>query len=293
MNKPISALARTRAIMDQMNIHTKKKFGQNFLIDDNILNQIVAKALVDESTDVIEIGPGIGSLTLALAKKARRVLAYEIDTTLKPVLDDIELSHPHVKVIYQDILKSDVNADIKAFLPGSSKTIVVANLPYYITTPILLKLLEEVKDISSYSVMMQKEVADRICARSNIKDYNSLSIVIQYRASAKKIMTIPKNVFIPKPNVDSAVVKLDRHTVSPYPKVENESLFFELVRASFVQRRKTLINNLLAHFGEDRAYWETLFASLTPAISIDIRAEALALETIIDLSNKLNQRQNT
>ncbi|MFP4286236.1 MAG: 16S rRNA (adenine(1518)-N(6)/adenine(1519)-N(6))-dimethyltransferase RsmA [Candidatus Izemoplasmataceae bacterium] len=262
-------------------IQIKKRFGQNFLIDDNVLNKIVDLAVVSSDDLVIEIGPGLGSLTQYLVKKAKHVLAYEIDRDLITILTDTFKASPFT-LIHDDILKRDIDKDIKALKQTFNRIIIVANLPYYITTPILMKCLEESKLIDSMVVMMQLEVAKRITALSNSKDYNALSIMVQYRAHAHYGFKVPKNVFIPAPNVDSAVIRLE--FTDYYVKlVKNESFFIEFVKACFKQRRKTLLNNLSSFFALDKT---VIIDHLEQCgINPQIRAEMLPLMTFIELAN--------
>ena len=220
----------------------KKKFGQNFITEPNVLNNIVNVADIKDC-DVIEIGPGLGSLTVHLLEHAHSVVAYEIDDDLIPILTDLFKEYDNFTLVHKDILSVDVNKEINSHFDMKHKICLVANLPYYITTPIILKLLSETSLIKSYTMMMQEEVADRICSKPSVKDYNSLSIAIQYRASAKKVLKISRNIFVPKPNVDSAVIKLDLFETLPC-KCKYEDIFFKLIRDAFCQRRKTLVNNL-------------------------------------------------
>jgi 16S rRNA (adenine1518-N6/adenine1519-N6)-dimethyltransferase len=220
----------------------KKKFGQNFITDTNVLNSIVNVADIKDC-DVIEIGPGLGSLTCHLLDYAHKVVAYEVDDDLIPILSDLFKDYDNFELVHNDILQVDIDSEIKERFDGNHKICLVANLPYYITTAIILKLLSETDKIKSYTMMMQDEVADRICSKPDVKDYNSLSIAIQYRARAKKVLKISRNIFIPKPNVDSAVIRLDLYDESPY-KTKYEEEFFKLIRDAFNMRRKTLVNNL-------------------------------------------------
>lgn len=280
----IGNISKTKEIIDKYDFHIKKKFGQNFLIDENILNNIVLKSGVDSNTGVIEIGPGLGSLTSIICKNAKKVLAYEIDETLIPILNETLKEFNNKTILNQDILKSNVNLDIEKYLSDCDKIFVIANLPYYITTPILFHLLETTPKINKYTCMMQKEVADRICSNPNIKDYNSLSIAIQYRANAKKIINVPKTVFIPAPNVDSAVITLDVYDKLPY-KALDEAKFFRLVKSSFAQRRKTLVNNLVNEYHGSKEEYEKLLINL--GFDKNIRAEGLSVKDFVKISDNL------
>ncbi|MFC3882058.1 16S rRNA (adenine(1518)-N(6)/adenine(1519)-N(6))-dimethyltransferase RsmA [Bacillus songklensis] len=253
MLKDIATPKRTKEILEKYGFTFKKSLGQNFLIDTNILNRIVDHAELTEETGVIEIGPGIGALTEQLAKRAKKVVAFEIDQRLLPILQDTLSPYPNVKVIHQDILKADVHEMIASEFPGIRDLMVVANLPYYVTTPILMKLLEDQIPVRGIVVMLQKEVADRIAAKPGTKDYGSLSIAIQYYTEAETVMVVPKTVFNPQPNVDSAVIRLTKRP-QPSVQVQNEAFFFTVVRASFAQRRKTLLNNLTNNlsFGKEK-----------------------------------------
>ena len=233
----IASPARTRAIMEAYGLTFKKSLGQNFLTDINILNKIVAAAEVTPEDDVIEIGPGLGALTEQLAKKAHQVLALEIDTRLLPVLAETLAPYDNVQVVHQDVLQADLKALIAKYFDGKHNLKIVANLPYYITTPIILHLLETKIDFERIVVMMQKEVADRLAATPGTKDYGSLSVAVQYEMAAKVAFIVPKTVFIPQPKVDSAIIVLEKKQVK-----ENEPLdeaFFnkmEIGRASCRER---------------------------------------------------------
>lgn len=227
-------------LLDRNHFDFKKKFGQNFIIDENVINRIVENSEVDENTLVIEIGPGAGSLTNKLAKSAKNVLCYEIDTTLKDVLNETLKDYSNVEIHYNDFLKSNVLDDIKKY--DSDKIYVVANLPYYITTPIIMKIIEDNLPIDKIVVMVQKEVGDRFKAKPGSKDYSSLSIFLNYYYDVSKLMDISRNVFMPKPNVDSIVVEFKRNK-KDY-NINNEELFFQIIRDSFKQKRKTIRNNL-------------------------------------------------
>lgn len=283
MNDKIGKVESTRKIIDENNFYIKKKFGQNFLTDSNILNKIVESADIDDSIDVLEIGPGLGALTEVIAKKARRVLAYEIDKDLIPILNKNLIDFNNITIVNDDILKRDINKDLDLYFKDSKKIVLIANLPYYITTPIILTLLEQTTKIKEYVMMMQEEVADRITSKPDVKDYNALSIAIQYRAKAYKVLRVPSTVFIPRPLVDSAVIRLDLYDKMPY-KANNEEHFFKLVRASFAQRRKTLMNNLVnAGYAKDSVV--EVLSKLN--LNLAIRSEALSVLDFVNLSNEL------
>lgn len=227
-------------LLDRNHFDFKKKFGQNFIVDENVINKIVEKSKIDKNTLVIEIGPGAGSLTNKLAQSAKNVLCYEIDITLKEVLSETLKDYDNVEIHYHDFLKSIVIDDIKKY--DCDKIYVVANLPYYITTPIIMKIIEDNLPIDKIVVMVQKEVGDRFKAKPGSKDYSSLSIFLNYYYDVNKLMDISRNVFMPKPNVDSIVVEFKRNQ-KDY-NIKNEELFFQIIRDSFKQKRKTIRNNL-------------------------------------------------
>jgi 16S rRNA (adenine1518-N6/adenine1519-N6)-dimethyltransferase len=286
MNKDISAPQRTKEIIAKHNFSFKKSLGQNFLIDQNILNNIVSAADLTPDSGVIEIGPGIGSLTERIAKKAKNVVAFEIDQRLIPILEETLEPYDNAKVINQDVLEADIHSVIKENFTDGQDIMVVANLPYYVTTPIILKLLNDNLPIRGIVIMIQKEVADRIAAKPSTKEYGSLSIAIQYFAEAETVMTVPHTVFIPKPNVDSAVIKIKKRT-KPHTAVKDEEFMFNVVRASFAQRRKTIINNLKSFFGKEEK--EKVESALN-AVGIDPkrRGETLSIEEFAKLSDELH-----
>ena len=256
----------------------KKKFGQNFIIDENVINNIVDKSGIDKETLVIEIGPGAGSLTYGLATKAKNVLCYEIDTTLKDILNSNLSDFSNVDVIYEVFLKVDVNNELKKY--DYDKLYVVANLPYYITTPIILKLIEDKIPVDKIVVMVQKEVGDRFKAKPGTKDYGSLSIFLKYYFEVNKILDVSRNVFMPKPNVDSIVVEFKK--VNSKIDVKNEELFFKIVKESFTQKRKTLRNNLK---GYDLEKINEVLAK--HGYDLSVRAEQLTIEVFADIDNSL------
>lgn len=270
--------------LKENNLQAKKKFGQNFLTDQNILTGIVDAADITKNDAVIEIGPGLGALTEHLCEAAGFVLAYEIDTDLLDLLDENLKIYNNKKIINEDILKVDINKDIDTYLKDYENIYVVANLPYYITTPIILGLLSKNTRISRYVMMMQLEMADRICGKPKTKDYNALSVVIAYKAKAKKVLNVPRTVFIPSPNVDSAVVRLDIHETMPY-KALDEEIFNTVLRVCFTQRRKTLYNNLSMSYPKD--FVNRLLNDLN--INPSIRSEALDIKDFILISDYITQ----
>jgi 16S rRNA (adenine1518-N6/adenine1519-N6)-dimethyltransferase len=263
----------------------KKSLGQNFLIDPNILRIIAAHAELDPRTGVIEVGAGIGALTEELAKQAGRVLAFEIDRRLIPILEETLQPYANVKVIHQDVLKADLKSMVNSYLVGMEKIKVVANLPYYVTTPILVHLIESGLLLDGLVLMVQKEVAQRLLAKSGTKAYGSLTVFIQYYLKPQLIKVVPRHVFVPRPNVDSALIKLSPRT-SPPVQVVNEAFFFKTVRASFAKRRKTLLNNLIQFAGEQNK--ERILDVLAQlGINPQIRGENLTIDQFAALANKL------
>lgn len=259
----------------------KKKYGQNFIKDNNIINKIVSSSKVDKDTLVIEIGPGAGALTFELCQKAGFVLAYEIDKTLEETLKEKLKDFNNYKIIFEDFLKRDIKQDIEKI--SFKKVYVVANLPYYITTPIIIKLIEDNLNIEKIVVMVQKEVGDRFKAKPQTKEYNSLSIFLSYYYDVKKIMDVSKNVFIPRPNVDSIVVCFDKKKEKP--KLKDETLFFKLVRDSFSFKRKTLKNNLKNY---DLKKIEEVLKKQN--LDLSVRAEALPIDVFIEIANELSKK---
>ena len=277
----------TRAILERHGFTFKKSFGQNFLTDTNILQKIVDTAEIDKNVNVIEIGPGIGALTEFLAENAAEVMAFEIDDRLVPILADTLRDFDNVTVINQDILKVDLAQYIAEFKNPDLPIKVVANLPYYITTPILMHLIESGIPFSEFVVMMQKEVADRISAQPNTKAYGSLSIAVQYYMTAKVAFIVPRTVFVPAPNVDSAILKMVRRE-QPAVEVQDEKFFFKVSKASFVHRRKTLWNNLTSYFGKSEEVKTKLERALEKAdLVANVRGEALDLAAFARLSDAL------
>ena len=264
--------------MNENNFGFKKKFGQNFIIDENIINGIVTKAEIDDETLVIEIGPGAGSLTNGIAKKAKNVLCYEIDTTLENMLKDNLKEYNNIEIIFGDFLNANVIEDIKKY--SYKKLYVVANLPYYITTPIILKLIEDKIMPDKIVVMVQKEVGDRFKAKPGTKDYSSLSVYLNYYFSITKLMDISRNVFMPRPNVDSIVVEFKK--INNNIKLKDKDVFFKLVRDSFVQKRKTLRNNLKNY---DLNKIEEVLKKHN--FDLSVRAEQLSIKIFAEISNNL------
>ena len=277
----------TKAVLERHGFTFKKSFGQNFLTDTNILQKIVDTAEIDDQVNVIEIGPGIGALTEFLAERAAEVMAFEIDHRLVPILADTLRDFDNVTVVNEDILKVDLAQHIQNFKNPDLPIKVVANLPYYITTPILMHLIESGIPFSEFVVMMQREVADRISAKPNTKAYGSLSIAVQYYMAAKVAFIVPRTVFVPAPNVDSAILKMVRRP-EPAVAVEDEKFFFKVSKASFIHRRKTLWNNLTGYFGKTDEIKDKLTKALDQAgLSPSVRGEALGLEEFASLADAL------
>lgn len=287
MDKDIATPIRTKAILEKYGFSFKKSLGQNFLIDTNILRKIVDTANLTEESAAIEIGPGIGALTEQLAKKCKKVVAFEIDQRLLPILQDTLAPYPNTHIIHQDILKADVKKVIEEELAGISDIMVVANLPYYVTTPIIMKLLEENLPVRGMVVMLQKEVGDRISAKPGTKEYGSLSIAIQYYTEPEMVMVVPKTVFMPQPNVDSAVIRLNKRK-EPLVRVISEKFLFTVTRASFAQRRKTILNNLTSQLPQGKEKKEQILAALAQAeIEPGRRGESLSIPEFARLSDAL------
>ncbi len=287
MTKDIATPVRTKEILEKHGFSFKKSLGQNFLIDPNILKNIIYHAGIDKQSGVIEIGPGIGALTEPIARAAGKVVAFEIDGRLLPVLEDTLSPYPNVTVVHQDILEVDLNAVIEEQFKDFDEVTVVANLPYYVTTPIIMKFLMGKVPIERMVIMMQREVADRITAVPGTKAYGSLSIAIQYYMDAEVSMIVPRTVFVPQPNVESAVLRLSRKAHPP-ASVINEEFLFKVARGSFVQRRKTILNNLQASMPQGKAKKDAILEALSEAgIDPVRRGETLSIEEFATLSNAL------
>ena len=283
----IASPTRTRAIMETYGLTFKKSLGQNFLTDINVLKKIVAAAEVSEADDVIEIGPGIGALTEQLAKAAHQVLALEIDDRLLPVLKETLAPYPNVEVIHQDILKANLKELIAEHFDGQHRLKIVANLPYYITTPIIMHLLATELAFDQIVVMMQKEVANRLAAQPGSKDYGSLSIGVQYEMDCHVAFIVPKTVFVPQPKVDSAIISLTKKKAKEY-QPQDERFFHQLVRGAFMHRRKSLWNNLQGLYGKQAEVKEKLSQALAQAeIEPSVRAERLTIADFVRLADCL------
>lgn len=286
MKDSVASPKKTKAILQEHGLQLKKSLGQNFLIDQNILHNIVNAAQLQPNMGVLEIGPGIGALTEQLAMQARKVVAVEIDQRLIPVLEEVLSPYEQVTIVHNDILKVNVKELFDQYFYDCDGVSVVANLPYYVTTPIIMKLLEERLPLSNIVVMIQKEVAERMVAKPGGKEYGSLSIAVQFYCEASIVGIVPNSVFIPQPKVDSAVIRLSRRNKPPV-QVNNEDFFFKVIQSAFAQRRKTIANNLMAaFFSKDQK--EQLISILDQCgIQSSRRGETLSIEEYAVLSNAL------
>ena len=269
----------SKELLNKYNFNFKKKFGQNFLNDKNILNNIVLKSEIDKDTLVIEIGVGAGALTEYMTPLAKNIIGYEIDTSLKEIIKEKLNECKNVEIIYDDFLKRNIREDIEKY--EFKKIYVVANLPYYITTPIIEKIIKEIPEISKIVIMVQKEVGDRFSARPGTKNYGSLTVFLNYYFDIKKIIDVSRNCFTPKPNVDSVVVEMKK--INKY-KVLDEDLFFKLIKDSFKYKRKNLRNNLKNYDLE-----KIEFILKKYDLDLNIRAEAMNIELFIEISNYLSK----
>lgn len=279
----------TIAVLQKYQFHFQKKFGQNFLIDTHVLDKIIRSAEITKDDMVLEIGPGIGTMTQYLACAAGKVVAVEIDKNLIPILEDTLSDYENVQIINEDVLKVDLT-ELSKKENGGRPIKVVANLPYYITTPIIMGLFENHVPLKSITVMVQKEVADRMQVGPGTKDYGALSLAVQYYARPYIVANVPPNCFMPRPKVGSAVIRLERHETPPV-QVEDEKLMFRIIRASFNQRRKTLANGLKnsPELDFSREEIEAAIESLGKGASV--RGEALTLEEFAALSNLLIKKE--
>lgn len=284
----LSSHKATKEVVQKHNFKFSKSLGQNFLIDTNVIDRIIEGARVKEGDYVIEVGPGIGTLTKEMGKTAQKVVAIEIDKTLIPILEETLSDFPNIEVINKDILKVDVQELVKEKLNGGPVKLI-ANLPYYITTPIVMKFLEEDIPVTDIVVMVQKEVADRMNAKPNTKDYGALSVAVQYYCDTEIVAKAPRHMFMPQPNVDSTVIGLHVREEQIY-HVDNEDVFFKTVKASFGQRRKTLLNSLggLGFLTKDQ------IREALQEVNIDEkrRGETLSIEEFAALSNAANRIHN-
>ena len=281
----LSSHRATKEVVNKHNFKFSKSLGQNFLIDDNVIDRILEGARLSETDRIIEVGPGIGTLTREMVKVAENVVAIEIDKTLIPILKETLADLDNVEVVNEDILKVDVQGLINEKLNGGPVKLV-ANLPYYITTPIVMKFLEEDIPVTDIVVMVQKEVADRMNAKPSTKDYGALSVAVQYYCDTEIVAKAPRHMFVPQPNVDSIVIGLHVRDEKKYV-VDNEDIFFKTVKASFGQRRKTLLNSLggLGFLSKDQ------IREALQAANIDEkrRGETLSIDEFANLSNEINK----
>ena len=284
----LSSHKATKEVVQKHNFKFSKSLGQNFLIDTNVIDRILEGARVQEGDYVIEVGPGIGTLTKEMGRTAEKVVAIEIDKTLIPILEETLADFPNIEVINQDILKVNVQELVKEKLNGGPVKLI-ANLPYYITTPIVMKFLEEDIPVTDIVVMVQKEVADRMNAQPNSKDYGALSVAVQYYCDTEIVAKAPRHMFMPQPNVDSTVIGLHVREEKKY-NVDNEDIFFKTVKASFGQRRKTLLNSLggLGFLSKD----QIKLALQEANIDEKRRGETLSIEEFASLSNAVNRINN-
>ncbi len=292
MSRPVPTLGNPKNTIEILNKYKfvfQKKFGQNFLIDEHVLSKIIRSAEITEDDFVVEIGPGIGTLTQYLAASAREVAAIEIDDALIPILKDTLSAYDNVTVIHEDVLKVDL-CKLAKEKNGGKPIKVVANLPYYITTPIIMGLFENHVPVESITIMVQKEVADRMKTGPGSKDYGALSLAVQYYAKPELVANVPPNCFMPRPRVGSAVIRLTRHTEVPV-EAEDEKLMFQIIRASFNQRRKTLVNGL-GNAPELHIPKEMTTEVLEEmGLSASVRGEALTLAQFAELSNRILEKK--
>ena len=277
----------TIVVLQKYNFTFQKKFGQNFLIDTRVLERIISEAKIGQDDMVLEIGPGIGTMTQYLCESAREVIAVEIDQNLIPILEDTLKEYDNVTVINEDILKLDINKIVEE-KNGNRPIKVVANLPYYITTPIIMGLFENKVNVDSITIMVQKEVADRMQSGPGSKDYGALSLAVQYYSKPEIVANVPPNCFMPRPNVSSAVIRLKKHE-QPFVEVKDEKLMFKIIRASFNQRRKTLTNGIKN--SPELSFSKEQVAEALGAMGLNenIRGEALTLSQFAKISDILSE----
>ncbi len=284
----LGTLQNTRAVLQKHDFHIQKKYGQNFLVDASVLERIVEKADIGKEDCVLEIGPGIGTLTQYLAENARKVIAVEIDKELIPVLEETLSGYENVIIINKDILKVDMEELAKEYNAGRPMK-VVANLPYYITTPIIMSLFEKKVPLDSITIMVQKEVAQRMCVGPGTKDYGALSLAVQYYAKAEIVANVPPNCFIPRPKVGSCVIRLKKYKEPPVEAADAEFMF-SLIRAVFNQRRKTLVNSLTGAANLHIKKEDILKVLEKMGESSTVRGETFTLQQFADLSNSLKEK---
>ena len=286
MTERIATPIRTRAIMERYGFNFKKGFGQNFLIDTNVLDNIADAAGITSEDTVLEIGPGFGSLTQTVAERAKKVISLEIDTKLIPILNETLADYNNIEIINKDVLKCDID-ELSIEKNDGKPFKVVANLPYYITTPIIMDMLEKHSAVTSMTVMVQKEVAERMSAKPSTKDYGAITVLCQYYTEPSIVANVPASLFVPPPKVDSAVLKL-KVLDKPSVEVKDEGVFFRVVKAAFSQRRKTLLNCLSANFPIPKDEISTLLESI--GIAPSRRGETLSLKEFANIADTLLQK---
>lgn len=279
MSKEIATIARTTEILEEYDLFPKKNYGQNFIIEPEIVRSIASLSTADENTCVMEIGPGIGALTEQLAKLSKHVLAYEIDNKLLPVLDDVLSEYDNIEIVGCDFLERNIKEDVSKLREMADHFVICANLPYYVTTPILFHIIDSEINPECMTFMVQKEMADRFMANCSSKDYNALSVILQYLYDIKVVKKISSTVFLPKPKVDSIVIQF---TPLNNPRVKDFSRFNEFVKACFIQRRKTIYNNLKEYIQDKDKVLDLLKKA---DIEQTRRAESLTLDEFIELFN--------
>lgn len=284
----VGNIKETKEILEKYQKRAKKSFGQNFLVDENILHKIINHAELDKTIGIIEIGPGLGALTQHLANHAKKVLAYEIDEFMLEVLKETLGAYDNVKIINQDILKANIISDINKYLNDCEKIVVIANLPYYITTPIIFKFLELDFSFGYYIFMVQKEMAERLTSKPQTKDYNALSVMMNYKTNSRMLFNVSRNCFYPAPKVESAVIKIEE--IDKGYNVDNEELFFKFVRGIFVNRRKTLINNINSTFKIEKDIIKNVLKAQD--FKENVRPEELSTGNIVTLYNLLKDFLN-
>lgn len=271
----IGNIKKTNEILKKYNLRAKKGYGQNFLVDENVLKKIVSTANITKEDGIIEIGPGIGALTEVLLENSKKVLAYEIDNYLVEVLNDVLSKYHNFKIINEDFLEANLEEDI-SYLDDCKRIVVVSNLPYYITTPIIFKLLSETNRVNEYVLMVQKEVGLRLTSKPNTKDYNALSVLMKYKTESSIAFEVSRNCFIPIPNVDSVIIYIKRKQSDL--RVNNEANFLKFIETIFNQRRKTMVNNIINYYRFEKEKILEILNGL--GYNPNIRSEVLSLEDI-------------